>query len=208
MQTVRSLLFTYAVLFAGSPSLKAEVKTYDFEDPKGVNNVSFLLDAPLESISGNAKGVSGIVTFDSTNPNAVSGTITIETASLTATNNKLQEHMLGKGWLDAASHPAITFVAKSISKIEELKDGFKAQLTGDFTLKGVAQELTVPVTFTYLPDMLGKRSNGAMQGDLLVLRSTFTIKRSDYGIKPGQNLDKVAEEIELRLAIAGAAPDA
>ena len=208
MQIVKSLLFTYAVLCAGSPSLQAEVKTYDFEDPKGVNNVSFLLDAPLESISGNAKGVSGIVTYDSTNPNAVSGTITIETASLTATNNKLQEHMLGKGWLDAASHPEITFVAKSISKIEELKEGFKAQLTGDFTLKGVAQELTVPVTFTYLPDMLGKRSNGAMQGDLLVLRSTFTIKRSDYGIKPGQNLDKVAEEIELRLAIAGAAPDA
>ena len=208
MQIVKSLLFTYAILCAGSPLLQAEVKTYDFEDPKWVNNVSFLLDAPLESISGNAKGVSGIVTFDSTNPNAVSGTITIETASLTATNNKLQEHMLGKGWLDAASHPAITFVAKSISKIEELKDGFKAQLTGDFTLKGVAQELTVPVTFTYLPDMLGKRSNGAMQGDLLVLRSTFTIKRSDYGIKPGQNLDKVAEEIELRLAIAGAAPDA
>ena len=208
MQIVKSLLFIYAILCAGSPSLQAEVKTYDFEDPKGVNNVSFLLDAPLESISGNAKGVSGIVTYDSTNPNAVSGTITIETASLTATNNKLQEHMLGKGWLDAASHPAITFVAKSISKIEELKDGFKAQLTGDFTLKGVAQELTVPVTFTYLPDMLGKRSNGAMQGDLLVLRSTFTIKRSDYGIKPGQNLDKVAEVIELRLAIAGAAPDA
>jgi polyisoprenoid-binding protein YceI len=208
MQTVRYLLFTYAVLFAGSPSLKAEVKTYDFEDPKGVNNVSFLLDAPLESISGNAKGVSGIVTFDSTNPNVVSGTITIETASLSATNNKLQEHMLGKGWLDAASHPTITFVAKSVSKVEELKDGFKAQLTGDFTLKGVAKELTVPVTFTYLPDMLGKRSNGAMEGDLLVLRSTFTIKRSDYGIKPGQNLDKVADEVELRLAIAGAAPDA
>lgn len=208
MQTVKSLLFTYAILCAGSPLLQAEVKTYDFEDPKGVNNVSFLLDAPLESISGNAKGVSGIVTFDSENPNAVSGTITIETASLTATNNKLQEHMLGKGWLDAASHPAITFVAKSISKVEELKDGFKAQLAGDFTLKGVAKELTVPVTFTYLPDMLGKRSNGAMEGDLLVLRSTFTIKRSDYGIRPGQNLDKVADEIELRLAIAGAAPDA
>ena len=208
MQIVKSLLFIYAILCAGPPSLQAEVKTYDFEDPKGVNNVSFLLDAPLESISGNARGVSGIVTFDSTNPKAVSGTITIETASLTATNNKLQAHMLGKGWLDAASHPEITFVARSVSKVEKLKDGFKAKLTGDFTLKGVTKELVVPVTFTYLPGMLGKRSNGAMEGDLLVLRSTFTINRSVYGIKPGQNLDKVAEEIELRLAIAGAAPDA
>ena len=208
MQSVKTLFLAYASLCAGSLSLQAELKTYDFEDPKGVNNVSFLLDAPLESISGNAKGVSGIVTFDSANPKAVSGTIKIETGSLTATNNKLQEHMLGEAWLDAASHPEITFVAKSVSKLEELKDGFKAQLTGDFTLKGVTKELTVPVTFTHLPDMLGKRSNGAMEGDLLVLRSTFTINRSDYGIKPGQNSDKVAEVIELRLAIAGAAPDA
>ena len=208
MQSVNNLLLASASLFAGSLSLQAELKTYDFKDPKGVNNVSFLLDAPLESISGNAKGVSGIVTFDSANPKAVSGTIKIETGSLTATNNKLQEHMLGEAWLDAASHPEITFVAKSVSKLEELKDGFKAQLTGDFTLKGVTKELTVPVTFTHLPDMLGKRSNGAMEGDLLVLRSTFTINRSDYGIKPGQNSDKVAEVIELRLAIAGAAPDA
>ena len=208
MQSVKNILLASVSLLAGSLSLQAELKTYDFKDPKGVNNVSFLLDAPLESISGNAKGVSGIVTFDSTNPKAVSGAITIETGSLTATNNKLQEHMLGDAWLDAASHPEITFVAKSISKLEELKDGFKAQLTGDFTLKGVTKELTVPVTFTHLPDMLGKRSNGAMEGDLLVLRSTFTIHRSDYGIKPGQHSDKVAEVIELRLAIAGAAPDA
>ncbi|MEC7235238.1 MAG: YceI family protein [Verrucomicrobiota bacterium] len=208
MQIVKSLLFIYAILCAGSPLLKAEVKTYDFEDPKGINNVSFLLDAPLESISGNAKGVSGIVTFDSANPKAVSGSITVETASLTATNNKLQEHMLGKGWLDAARYPTITFVAKSISKIEEQKGGFKAQLTGEFTLKGVTKELNVPVTFTYLTGMLGRSSNGAMEGDLLVLRSTFTINRSEYGIKPGQSSDKVAEEIELRLSIAGAAPDA
>lgn len=208
MKSVKNLLLGCLSLCAGSLLLHAEIKIYDFEDPKGINNVTFLLDAPLESISGNAKGVSGIVTFDSTNPKAVSGSITVETASLVTTNNKLQEHMLGKGWLDAFNHPTITFLAKSISRIEELKDGFKAQLTGDFTLKGVTKELTVPVTFTYLPGMLSKRSNGAMEGDLLVLRSTFTINRSDYGIKPGQNSDKVAEEVELRLSIAGAAPNA
>lgn len=208
MQNIKTLLLASGTLLAGSLSLQAEAKAYDFKDPKGVNNVSFLLDAPLESISGNAKGLSGIVTFDPAKPETVSGTITIATGSLTATNNKLQEHMLSDGWLDAASYPEITFAAKSVSKVEELENGFKAHLTGDFTLKGVTKELTVPVTFTHLPDMLGKRSNGAMEGDLLVLRSTFTINRSEYGIKPGQNTDKVAEEIELRLAIAGAAPDA
>jgi polyisoprenoid-binding protein YceI len=208
MQTTKCLLLASASLLAGAFSLQAAAKDFDFKDPKGVNNVSFLLDAPLESISGNAKGVRGVVTFDPEDPSTVSGTIVIETGSLTATNNQLQEHMLGDGWLDAANHPEITFATKSLSKVETTPDGFTAHVTGDFSLKGVTKELTVPVTFTYLPDMLGARSNGAMEGDLLVMRSTFTINRSEFGIKPGQNTDKVAEEIELRLAIAGAAPGA
>lgn len=190
-----------------SSALFAGAIDFDFKDPKGVNNVSFQLDAPLESISGNAKGVSGIVSFDPADPTVVSGKIIIETSSLTATNDMLQEHMLGEGWLDAKSHPQITFLTKSIAKVESTKEGFKAHITGAFSLKGVTKEITVPVTFTYLPGMLGKRSNGAMEGDLLVMRSSFTINRSEYGIKPGQNTDKVAEEIELRLAIAGSAPN-
>ena len=41
---------------------------------------------------------------------------------------------------------------------------------------------------------------------LLVLRADFTIKRSDYGINAGNNEEKVSDEIELKLRVAGAAP--
>jgi hypothetical protein len=44
------------------------------------------------------------------------------------------------------------------------------------------------------------------KGDLLVIRSTFSIKRSDFGIMPGQMEEKVADTIELTLSIAGASP--
>jgi hypothetical protein len=44
-----------------------------------------------------------------------------------------------------------------------------------------------------------------MQGDLLVVRSTFTIKRSDFNIMAHQVEDKVSDEIEITLSIAGAA---
>ena len=37
----------------------AEPQTFDFKDPKGVNNAVFKLDAPLEAINGNATGISG-----------------------------------------------------------------------------------------------------------------------------------------------------
>ena len=75
---------------------------------------------------------------------------------------------------------------------------------GKFTLKGVTKDIEVPVKFSYLPGKLSDRSNGSMKGDLLVIRSDFTIIRSDYKIKPGKNLDKVADEVDVKLAIAGA----
>jgi len=44
-----------------------------------------------------------------------------------------------------------------------------------------------------------------MNGDLLVIRANFTVKRSDYGINPGAGEEKVSDTIELSLSIAGAA---
>jgi hypothetical protein len=38
---------------------RAAPQTFDFKDPKGVNNVQFKLDAPLEAITGTATGISG-----------------------------------------------------------------------------------------------------------------------------------------------------
>jgi polyisoprenoid-binding protein YceI len=80
-----------------------------------------------------------------------------------------------------------------------------ADAVGNFTLHGVSKELTVPVKLTYLPDKLGQRVPN-MKGDLLVVRTNFEIKRSDFKINAGQNNDKVSDEISLSLSIAGAAP--
>jgi len=41
---------------------------------------------------------------------------------------------------------------------------------------------------------------------LLVIRANFSIKRSDFGIMPGQMEEKVSDTIELTLSIAGASP--
>jgi polyisoprenoid-binding protein YceI len=78
-------------------------------------------------------------------------------------------------------------------------------VTGTFTLKGVSKELTVPAKFTYLKDKLGQRVPN-QKGDLLVVRASFSLKRSDFNIMPGQMEDKVSDTIELTLSIAGASP--
>jgi polyisoprenoid-binding protein YceI len=187
----------------------AAPQTFDFKDPKGINNAGFKLDAPLESINGSASGVSGTVTFDPENPGSTKGKIIVAANSLTLPNTMQQGHMRGPQWMDAAKFPEISFEAKELKNAKTEGDVTTADAVGTFTCKGVSKDMTIPVKLSYLKDKLGDRTKGmpnAQQGDLLVIRSNFSIKRTDFGINPGQYNDKVSEDIELNLAIAGASP--
>jgi len=193
------------LLVTGLASLAlAEPQTFDFKDPKGVNNAVFNLDAPLEAITGSANGVSGTVKFDAEKPAATTGTIVVAAESLHVPNSMMKEHMHGGQWLDVARHKEISFEAKELKNVKTDGNKTTAEAVGTITLKGVSKDMTVPVTLTYLKDKLSLRVPN-LKGDLLVIRSTFTIKRSDFGINPGAPTDKVSDEIELTLSIAGAA---
>lgn len=180
---------------------------FDLKDPKGVNNIVFKLDAPLESINGTANGISGTVLVDPAQPEVVEGKIVVDAKSLKVPNDVMQEHMLGADWLDAETHPQITFEVKEVLNPVKTSDTEgTANVKGVFTLKGVSKEITAPAKVTFLPGRLADRSNGKMQGDLLVIRTNFQINRGDFGIKQGENLDKVSDTIDISLSIAGAAP--
>ncbi len=201
-----NLTRTLAITAAFAAAAHAEPLTFDFKDPKGVNNVVFKLDAPLESINGTAHGVSGTITIDPGNPGAATGKIVVATDSLTVPNAMMKGHMLGDQWLNAKANPEITFEIKKISDIQKKGGKGEAEVTGIFTLNGVSKEITVEAKVTHLPGRLADRSPQKTPGDLLVVRSKFAIKRGDYKIQAGKNLDKVSDEIEIELAIAGAAP--
>ena len=186
-------------------ALATEV-AFDFKDPKGVNNIVFKLDAPLESISGTTNGISGTITADPANPEDIEGKIIVDAKTLTVPNPMMQEHMLGAEWLDTAKHPEITFEIKEVLNSKKDGNSGTADVKGIFTLKGVSKEVIVPVKVTYLPGRLADRTGGKMEGDLLVVRTNFQVNRGDYGIKEGENLDKVSDAIDISLAVAGAAP--
>lgn len=198
-------LRSFAVLALAAATLHAAPQSFDFKDPKGVNHVQFKLDAPLESITGTATGITGTIQFDATQPQNTQGRIVLDAASLTVGNPLMAEHLRSDQWLDVAKHRTIVFVATSAQNIRAEGAKVVADLTGTLTVKGVTKEVTVPVSFTHLPDKAGARvGDPKVKGDLLVLRATFEINRSDFDIKPGQMTDKVAETISLSLSIAGA----
>ena len=106
--------------------------------------------------------------------------------------------------MEVAKYPEISFQTTELKNLKTSGDQTTADAVGTLTIKGVAKEITAPIKLSYLKDKLGQRVPN-LKGDLLVLRSTFTIKRSDYGINPGAPQDKVSDDIELTLSVAGAA---
>ena len=184
--------------------LSADSMKFDFRDPKKVNNVVFLMDAPLESISGTAVGISGTVSFDPAKPASTTGKIVLATSSMHVDNPVMKKHMLDEGWMHVSKFPTIEFVAGKMTNVKTSGTNITGTIAGKLTVKGVTKKVSVPVRLTYLKGMLIKRNR--VPGDLLVLRSDFTIKRSDYGINAGNNEEKVSDEIELKLRVAGAAP--
>ena len=202
---MKQTLITLIIASGIALSTSAAPQSFDFKDAKGVNNATFKLDAPLEAINGSANGVSGTVDFDADKPAATKGKIVVAAKSLTVGNSMMQEHLHSDGWLDVAKHTEISFDVKSLKDAKTKDNVTTATAVGTFTLKGVSKEISAPVKLTYLKGKLADRTMGKVKGDLLVIRSTFTIKRGDFNIKRGEMEDKVTNDIELSLSIAGAA---
>jgi polyisoprenoid-binding protein YceI len=164
-----------------------------------VNNVQFKLDAaPWESITGTATGISGAIQFDPAQPQNTQGRIVLDAASLSVGNPLMAEHLRSDQWLDVAKHPTTVFEAQSATNVRTEDTQILAEVKGKLMVKGV--------TKLHLPRrQVGARVNDPkVKGDLIVLRSTFHINRSDFNIKPGEMTDNVAETINLSLSIAGA----
>jgi len=203
MITIRFTLPFLSALVLATTVSAAPIK-FDFKDPKGVNNVVFKTDALLESINGTASGISGTVMFDPENPGATAGKIVLAVNTLHVGNPTMKQHLHSDMWMDVAKFPEITFELAGLKNVKTEGNVTTADAAGKLTIKGVTKEMTPPVKLTYLPGKLKQRSG--KEGDLLVVRSNFKIKRSDFGINAGNGEDKVSNDIELSLSVAGTAP--
>jgi polyisoprenoid-binding protein YceI len=84
---------------------------------------------------------------------------------------KVQKDMKSEKVLDVAKYPKITFVSTRVSDVKPVADGLQLNLTGDVTLHGIKRQVTVPVLVT-------------LTDELLRARGEYTLKQTDYQIKP------------------------
>ncbi|MGF1453253.1 MAG: YceI family protein [Opitutales bacterium] len=195
-----SLLLAGAVAFGALVS--AAPKQYTFKDPKGVNHIVFMLDAPLEFISGTGRGVDGTLEYDPANPSATKAMVTLSADSLSVPNPTMKDHMHGQKWMDVSEHPSIRFELDGFEPSETEGQRVKGTATGKLSMLGTTREMEVPATITFVEGGAAQRGRG--EGELVVVRSDFTINLSDFGINlnPAEKL-KVSDEVQIRAVLAG-----
>lgn len=198
---VRNLIMCF-IFFFGQIAF-AEVVTFDFKDPKKVNSITIIVDSALEPFSGFAAGITGSVSLDLGEKKGISGEIKVSSDKIRMANTMMTKVLHSPDWINVKTYPTVSFIFKELVSVKKKTDTYADVIvSGDFTLKGVTRKIEIPVQLTYLKDKLNSR-NRKGQGDLLALRSKFTIDRTAFGIKPDYDNSIVAKNIEIIAAIIG-----
>ena len=155
----------------------AKSKSFDFKDPKNVNNIIFQMDAPLESINGSGDEISGSVNFDPINPQNTSGQITLGAKSLHVGNPVLKEHMHGKDWLDVQKFPTINFTLNKLKDIKQEGINYHANAHGKMKIRNVTLNMEIleeihRILCSTIPDLLRR----AEHPHLLLVKIYFALR--------------------------------
>ncbi|MGF1545940.1 MAG: YceI family protein [Thiotrichales bacterium] len=141
-------------------------------------------------LSGRFNEFDGQFSYDEKNPAAAKVEVKIKTASIDSNHAERDKHLRSKEFLEVDKFPEARFVSTAFT---EKGDG-KAELTGDFTLRGVTKPLTIAVEHVgHGPDPWGGYRRG--------FEGTTKFKLADYGID--FDLGPASKEVELTLSIEG-----
>ena len=150
--------------------------------------------AMVTKVRGAFNAFEGAATIDGATPANSSVTVTIDVASIDTRNAQRDEHLRSNDFLDIPNFPSITFASTSIAHL----GGSDFEVTGDLTIKGVTQQVVLPLEFTGSAlDPFGNTRIG--------FEGSLPIKRSDFGITWNAALetggvlvsDKIVLEFEI-----------
>jgi len=114
----------------------------------------------------------------------------VKAASVDTGNEKRDQHLRSSDFFSAKQFPVITFKSTKVKAKEDKKDVL--EVTGDFELHGVKKSITVDVEVT-------GRAKGREGESLIGFESTFTIKRSEFGMTYG--MGGISDDIRITVSV-------
>ena len=142
----------------------------------------------ISFVVGGFTDIAGTIVVDRDNPDNSSVDITINTASVNTHLKERDDHLRSADFLDVEKYPTMTFRS---SQVKRLTDNL-GEVTGAFTLHGVTKTIAAEVTFIGETDVpWGQHRAGC--------ETTFSIKRSDYGMD--KLLVPAGDDIQITLLV-------
>ncbi len=127
--------------------------------------------AMVTKVRGAFNEFEGTAHLDGSDPSRSSARLLIQAASIDTRNAQRDEHLRSNDFLAMEEFPQITFVSTSARQV----DAATFELTGDLTIKGVTNSVTVP--FTYEGSALDPFGNTRVG-----FEGSVAVSRKDYGI--------------------------
>ncbi|MCH8006166.1 MAG: YceI family protein [Planctomycetes bacterium] len=182
-------------LLGPRPAADAEAATVQAPDTYSVDPVHSTAIFRIKHLDvsyfyGRFNRPTGDFTFDPENPARSSFDITLLTKNIDTHSPKRDGHLKSADFFNAKQFPEITFKSTSVKKVR----GDTLQVIGDLGLHGQTRQITIDLQH------VGSRDTGRM-GQRCGFETTFTIKRSDFGMK--YMLNGLGDEVTLMISLEG-----
>lgn len=195
LNKIVATLFTLAA-FGAANAAPIDFKIGSGNQTQQIAQVESATD--LETFTGRTDKVTGNLKFDPTKRTG-SGKIVIDAASINTGIDLRDEHMRSPNWLDTAKFKTITFEATTVKFVK----GNTYSVTGKFTMHGVTKTIKTNVEVKHLKESATTKSAG-FKGDVLQVKSKFTVNLSDFGIKiPAPAKGKVSNAVTISVTVYG-----
>ena len=136
----------------------------------------------------------GQLSFDPENLLGTKIDLTVYTSSIDIHNDEHNQLLRSGGFFDVERFPTMQFTSSST----DMKPDGTLSVTGDLTIRGITQRLTIPVKLK-----LGPESGGSSTA---LFESTFEIDRTEFGLTgvaktPGFNVS-ISKKVQIHIAMA------
>ena len=120
--------------------------------------------------------------YDPANPESSSVEVTIEVASVNTNNEKRDKHLKSEDFFEAEAHPQITFKSTSVRLVGE----GSLVATGPLTIKGVSNEIELPVNLLGVQDIPAEMRDMLGGAEKIASFAASTeVDRRDFGVGVG-----------------------
>ncbi len=194
---------------AGKTALETKAsgaKQFYVDDQAGSNQISFSSQSTIEDFTGVCNKVRGECTVDPKDMESFKGKFSIRVADMRTGIDLRDSHLRSADWMDAEKYPEVVI---DVTSIEDAKknaaNSATMTLVGTCAFHGKSNAIKIPAKFTYLDE--SPKTQQKVKGDLVVLRTEFKVKLSDYGVAGPKGAEtiglKVSDDIELKATVFG-----